>query len=435
MIHPLNLFQKKTYLDLVGGPPDVTNGIRSALERSSTYYHISSSNKNTFHDVYSSNYIGYSKVLVKEQNLSDESQSYLSEVNFVNEAPVAKAVDSKFLVDVPMKYATNGRVKKKVFFNNLLDTVRVEEFTYSVNNMNSYPINILLDRKFIGALNTNFCGQVALVRDKQFYIVVYPYYNFNVQLISKSTQDYLHGILLIQSEVFEYYPSNYLLSKSRKTLSNGLEEITEIKYAGNYTGANEQLMVLNNMIGIPIEQKKISNNIIKQYLKTEFAPFGNFSEINPSSIYDVDKDLSLRLIVDFVNYDQYGNPVEVRELKKPSAVYLWGYGGQYPIAKIENASYAEVVMALGSTSGAILNGLNASNVSDATINTHMKTLRDNLVNSMVTSYTYSPLTGMKSMTDPRGQTEYYEYDGFQRLKEVLDFERNVLTDYQYHYKP
>ncbi|GGH33106.1 hypothetical protein GCM10011418_47090 [Sphingobacterium alkalisoli] len=57
------------------------------------------------------------------------------------------------------------------------------------------------------------------------------------------------------------------------------------------------------------------------------------------------------------------------------------------------------------------------------------------VDAQMTTYTYDPLIGMTSMTDPRGITEYYKYDGFQRLKDVLDFESNVLKNYQYHYKP
>ena len=133
--------------------------------------------------------------------------------------------------------------------------------------------------------------------------------------------------------------------------------------------------------------------------------------------------------------DTYGNPIEMKALNGPMIVYLWGYGGQYPIAKIENASMQQVRSALGSSATTILNNLNAVNVSDATINQHMKTLRDKLTGARVSSFTYTPLSGMTSMTDPRGITEYYQYDGLQRLKEVLDFEKNVLINYQYHYRP
>ena len=52
----------------------------------------------------------------------------------------------------------------------------------------------------------------------------------------------------------------------------------------------------------------------------------------------------------------------------------------------------------------------------------------------MTFYTYDPLIGVTSITDPRGYTVYYEYDNFNRLKQVQDADGNLVTDYHYHYK-
>ncbi|UIR57995.1 hypothetical protein LZQ00_09290 [Sphingobacterium sp. SRCM116780] len=136
----------------------------------------------------------------------------------------------------------------------------------------------------------------------------------------------------------------------------------------------------------------------------------------------------------FSRYDGYGNPVEIQSTEKsPPIIYLWGYGGKYPIAEIKNATYAEVLAVLGQTT---INNLNALTVSEATINTAMNTLRTHasLSKAMVTSYTYKPLVGMTSKTDARVVTEYYEYDGMQRLKTVLDQFKYINTAIDYHYK-
>lgn len=55
--------------------------------------------------------------------------------------------------------------------------------------------------------------------------------------------------------------------------------------------------------------------------------------------------------------------------------------------------------------------------------------------SQMSTYTYDPLIGMTSKTDARGVTEYYEYDGMQRLKAVLDQVKNVTSSMDYHYRP
>lgn len=83
---------------------------------------------------------------------------------------------------------------------------------------------------------------------------------------------------------------------------------------------------------------------------------------------------------------------------------------------------------------AVIDGLNLSTVSDASINAAMVKLRAGLPKAMVTSYTYKPLTGMTSKTDPKGITESYLYDGFRRLQAVLDHLNNVTTSIDYHYR-
>ncbi len=57
-----------------------------------------------------------------------------------------------------------------------------------------------------------------------------------------------------------------------------------------------------------------------------------------------------------------------------------------------------------------------------------------LPGAQVTSFTYDPLVGISSMTDPKGYTTTYEYDQFNRLKSIKDADNNLLSDYEYHFK-
>jgi len=73
---------------------------------------------------------------------------------------------------------------------------------------------------------------------------------------------------------------------------------------------------------------------------------------------------------------------------------------------------------------------------EATLRGFFEELRDHVYfkNSQITSYTYDPLIGITSVTDPRGYTMYYGYDAFNRLKTVKDADGNMVSENKYHYK-
>ena len=174
------------------------------------------------------------------------------------------------------------------------------------------------------------------------------------------------------------------------------------------------------------EYDKEGNNperlLIRQ--RNSYDIFSN-SIVEPDSILSqkTGGDLEARIVLK--DYDTEGNPLVVSKADGPTTVYVWGYEGQFPVAKVENATYTAVENILGTGFDLGSGGLNTAQA-DA--------LRSGLANSLVTTYTYDPMVGVTSITDPSGYTMYYEYDGYNRLEAVRDGAGQLVTDYKYHYK-
>lgn len=131
-------------------------------------------------------------------------------------------------------------------------------------------------------------------------------------------------------------------------------------------------------------------------------------------------------------YDDYGNPIQIVEQKVTPTVYLWGYNHRYVIAKITGATYEQVSTKLSEM------GVNMVNLSENKdemflLNT-FESLRNNMSEVDITSYTYKPLFGLKTVTNASGYTTKYVYDDFGNLKFVKDYNDNILNEYEYYTK-
>jgi hypothetical protein len=51
--------------------------------------------------------------------------------------------------------------------------------------------------------------------------------------------------------------------------------------------------------------------------------------------------------------------------------------------------------------------------------------------AQMTTYTYDP-SGLRAIADTKGQVSYFEYDPFQRLKNIKDWNGNIVKNYGYH---
>ena len=214
---------------------------------------------------------------------------------------------------------------------------------------------------------------------------------------------------------FDNLPSLQPIDTLKKTAGHRLSEVIQ---TASYTDLD------NDGIGD-------SNELISA-LRTNYSDFnGNTLPSTIQALKGVYNSTTNKLEtrIEYLSYDSFGNPTEVKKSDGASISYLWGYNGEYVLAKVENATQAEII-ATGVNQSILTN----PSSSDANRATELNKVRNGLPNAMVTTYEYRPLVGVTKITDPRGEELNYDYDNFNRLEAILDDDLNLLEEYEYNYK-
>ena len=147
----------------------------------------------------------------------------------------------------------------------------------------------------------------------------------------------------------------------------------------------------------------------------------------PVSMNKTLPELDYKTYQSFDVYDKYGNVVQTTSQDNIKTVYIWGYNGRYPIAIIENA----VLDAIQQIEG-------LSDIEFTPLEMELSSNQENALRSLpyahVTTYTYKPLIGIESITDPSGRRKSYDYDSSGRLVAIKDEDGIILEKFDYQYK-
>ncbi|WP_312901903.1 hypothetical protein [Chryseobacterium taichungense] len=354
----------------------------------------------------------------------------------------------------------SGLLKKNVVLNNLNDTLRIQDYKYEIkplkNILSGYlPLNMKdisfafdLDIiKYYKQISPSMTIEAELYDVNKEYIAIESGKIENVEI---SDKEFLGNKIIEKVNNYNYSdtdinkPINLI---SEKTASPD-HTITESSYQYAHE-KNNQLMIDRNMVGIPLETTttQIIGGTTKTLSKTETiyptslptAQTGNL--VLPTSVlsYDLQNPASSTTEVTYDKYDSKGNIQQYTTKDGISTAIIWGYNNTQPIAKVVGATYAQVSnLATGIISASDTDASAVPNNDETAILTALDNFRkdSSMTGYQVTTYTYDPLIGVRSITPPSGIREVYLYDTANRLKEIREQNQTgkLLKEFKYNYK-
>jgi YD repeat-containing protein len=256
---------------------------------------------------------------------------------------------------------------------------------------------------------------------------------------TKTTTEYFNGSAIINTTSFNYnFNGDLLLLKNELTFNSKNENIEKkYYYSVDSTDPVNSGLVAANRISKPITMETYRNGSKLSENKTIYvndATTGGlvllkyeYAAKYPNNLPNIPNIGTLENKITYNQYDSNGNILQYTPEGGTPVSIIWGYNKTQAIAKIENATNVQIATALGVSDVSVL---------DETNLTVINALRNNstFANTMITTYTYIPLVGVSTITDPKGDKITYTYDSFGRLEFVKDNQDKILSENQYNYK-
>jgi len=369
-------------------------------------------------------HIGYRYILVEEGQNNEKGSTLYNFTSSFGNADIAYSGVPQ-VIDKSYK---RGKLIKMTQMNSENVPVYSKEESYTTElSRNKHGVAGIFSVRYLHNSINNYLDTYSTI----YYGIVPSEWYY----LSSSTETYYYPTGdIINTTSFHYEnEENAQVTNITTNRSDGDEKVELFKYSNDYSTYPYTLMVSKNIISPVIDKEVYIKNELTDGMHVEYNGFNGDNIFLPSVVSVLNSEsLALDERITFGPYSSNGNICQSQKTNDIPISYIWGYNNQYPIAKVENATYAQVSAAIDIAYIQDLSNQDVDASSEETLRSALSVLRD-IEGAMVTIYTYDPLIGMTSQTDPNGITTFYQYDSMGRLSCIKDKDRNVIQYYDYHY--
>ena len=409
LLEPINFWRLERYMVARDNSGATTN------ETDIFYYHVwTGSGTNYNQSFLIPNSVGYNTVVVEESdNEVNQKTNGSTLYQFHNYEtlynPRAGQISYSYLNN------KNGLLRSMEQKDNSGNVIRSTEYTYQRIEQSEF---LSMSAKVVVPASSSINGLFRI-----------DYMPFKSDWWKQSTTtETLDGVQTIKN--YNYSDDGWgNVASVNLTNSDQKDHRTIYQYATDFpegsTTHGNHLLRDNHMHSQVLEQTitvgEANNTVSTQKVTTTYGnPSGN---IVPTRVENYPTGTNETISTNY-EYDDRGNVRQVLGQDSVPISYIWGYNHTLPVAQVVGVAYDIAVAKVNLTALQAMDG---------------QTLRDELdklrtmPNALVTTYTYDPLVGITSVTDPAKQVQTYEYDNLGRLELIRDYKKSIVSRYDYGY--
>jgi YD repeat-containing protein len=325
--------------------------------------------------------------------------------------------------------AQRGKVVSRQYYNANHELQKSEEYEYDTRK----------NLKFVESLKTTLPEGNIVYRHKTI-VDDYP-------LVSQTEKHYYPGGTVVDKKEFGYNDSGQLISE-KTTRSDGEIFQKQYQYPLDQKSTNEDIikaMIAKNFVCFPVrEQESVYKGAQKKMLSGKFYDYKyagttqnmilpqqikttNFTYPMVIGDFLFDNYFGSRIFSQYT-YNNVGNICQIIDTNSIPTTYIWGYGGMYIVAVIENAGINHVKSVDSSLANIDKSPLRWE------LSVEQESALRGIQDASVTTYVYWQFVGMTKMVDPSGRKTTYDYYPDGKLKEIRDDKGAVIESYEYHIK-